>query len=168
MLARVQAAVAGGGAGRRTGIFRPRRFWAGLASLSSFRKGDNSFRRAGNGWFGGGLLDVATTVSNAIKGALQGLMVYPTHLVVPLADEEVLGSMELTRPPPQGVLRFRVVEARNLPRMDSGHLPGSSLTSSDPYVRASCGPDPKAGTFKTEIVKKNINPSISNKESFSS
>ena len=108
-----------------------------------------------------GLLDVATTVSNAIKGLLQGLMVYPTHLVIPLADEEVLGNLELTRPPPQGVLRFRIEEAHNLPRMDFGAIPvpGSSRTSSDPYVKATCGPDPKMGSFKTVIVKKSINPS---------
>jgi Ca2+-dependent lipid-binding protein len=107
-----------------------------------------------------GLLDVANTVTNAIKGALQGLMVYPTHLVIPLADDEALASMELTKPPPRGVLRFCIVEAKNLPRMDSGGLPGiSKLTTSDPYVEARCGPDGKKGQFKTEKIQKNLNPS---------
>lgn len=105
-----------------------------------------------------GLLDVANTVTDTIKGTIEGTMVYPTHLVIPLADNETLSTMELTRPPPQGVLRFQIIEAKDLPRMDSGTIPGvSSRTSSDPYVRARCGFD-KSTIFKTEVLQKNLNP----------
>ena len=57
-----------------------------------------------------GVLDVAETVIEAIKSSLE-MMVYPTHLVVPLIEDDALASSELTRSPPHGVLRFTIVAA---------------------------------------------------------
>ena len=102
-------------------------------------------------------MDVATTVTNSIKSTLQDWIVYPTHLVIPLTEDGALDAMELTRPPPVGILRFTVMEGKDLPRMDRKTGFGiSGMTSSDPYVR--CQLKDHSEFVQTETLKKTVNP----------
>ena len=75
-----------------------------------------------------GVLSVADSVLDAIKSAIENSCVYPTFLVIPLTDDDAMANSELTRPPPKGILRFTIHEAKDLPRMDVSSL--GSRTSS--------------------------------------
>lgn len=98
-----------------------------------------------------GVLDVADTVIDTIKSALENTMVYPIYLVIPLMDDDALGSMELTRPPPAGILRVEIIEGCNLPRMDRLGSVGS-FTGTDSYVMVRIANSTER--FQTGVKKK--------------
>ena len=97
-------------------------------------------------------LRVAQQVKDRITGILENMMVYPTHLLV--YDNNSGYSGTLIKPMPRGILRFTVVKAFNLPRMDTGIR---GRLSSDPYVSWRISTDVESNRTKT-VKKNHMNP----------
>jgi Ca2+-dependent lipid-binding protein len=98
--------------------------YIGAVSLSFLRKPhvDFSFKVMGVDAMSvsiPGVLSVADSVIDAIKGAIENICVYPTFLVIPLAEDEAMANSELTRPPPKGILQFTVHEAKGNEQQDT-------------------------------------------------
>lgn len=90
--------------------------------------------------------NVAAIVQNLIVSILNGLMVYPKKIVIPIAKD--VDTKALTAAAPVGLLHLTVVGATNLVSADL--MTGKS----DPYVVLKFMDQ----TFKTRVIPKNINP----------
>lgn len=81
--------------------------------------------------------------------AVSSFVVLPNRVVVPLAAG--VDASDLQYPIPEGVLRVKVVEAKDLLAKDIGIV---KKGKSDPYVVIRVG----AQSFRTKIVQNNLNP----------
>lgn len=88
-------------------------------------------------------------VEDIIAEQIANIMVLPNRIAVPMVPE--LNLALLKYPPPEGVLRIYMVEARNLVSADMA-LVGKG--KSDPYVVLKFGPE----KFKTKVINNTINP----------
>ena len=81
--------------------------------------------------------------------AIASFVVLPNRVVVPLAAG--VDASDLQYPIPEGVLRVKVVEAKDLLATDVGLV---KKGKSDPYVILRIG----AQTFRTKLIQNNLNP----------
>lgn len=81
--------------------------------------------------------------------AIASFVVLPNRVVVPLAAG--VDASDLQYPIPEGVLRVKVVEAKDLLAKDVGFV---KKGKSDPYLILRIG----AQTFRTKVINNNLNP----------
>ncbi|KAE9556463.1 hypothetical protein FO519_000348 [Halicephalobus sp. NKZ332] len=93
-----------------------------------------------------GLIDAIRSVVNS---QIANLCVLPNKIVVPLAP--AVDITKLYFPEPDGIIRIKVIEARNLENKDISFL---SKDKSDPYCELQVG----AQIFKTRTINNNLNP----------
>lgn len=88
-------------------------------------------------------------VEDIIAEQIANIMVLPNRIAVPMIEE--LNLSLLKYPPPEGVLRIYMIEARNLVSADVA-LVGKG--KSDPYAVLKFGPE----KFKTKVINNSVNP----------
>ncbi|CAB3402497.1 unnamed protein product [Caenorhabditis bovis] len=93
-----------------------------------------------------GLIDAIRSVINSQIGAL---CVLPNEVVVPLAPD--VDVTKLYFPEPEGVIRLKIIEAKNLENRDISFI---KKGKSDPYCEIQVG----AQFFKTRTIDNDLNP----------
>eukprot|EP00105_Crassostrea_gigas_P027085 XP_011448299.1 PREDICTED: extended synaptotagmin-2 isoform X2 [Crassostrea gigas] len=88
-------------------------------------------------------------VEDIIAEQIANIMVLPNRIAVPMI--EGLNLSLLKYPPPEGVLRIYMIEARNLVSADVALL---GKGKSDPYAVLKFGPE----KFKTKVINNSVNP----------
>ncbi|MFH4975035.1 hypothetical protein AB6A40_001744 [Gnathostoma spinigerum] len=93
-----------------------------------------------------GLMNAIRSVMNA---QVSNICVLPNEIVVPLAPQ--VDVTKLYFPEPDGVVRFKIVEASNLENMDISFI---RKGKSDPYCEIQVG----SQFFRTKTIDNNLNP----------
>nr|XP_022326115.1 extended synaptotagmin-2-like isoform X6 [Crassostrea virginica] len=88
-------------------------------------------------------------VEDIIAEQIANIMVLPNRIAVPMIEE--LNLSLLKYPPPEGVLRIYMIEARNLVSADVAFV---GKGKSDPYAVLKFGPE----KFKTKVINNTVNP----------
>ncbi|CAD5220105.1 unnamed protein product [Bursaphelenchus xylophilus] len=92
------------------------------------------------------LMDAIRSIINA---QMANLCVLPNSIVIPLVPNVDVNKLNV--PIPDGVLRIKIVEARNLENKDVSFL---TKDKSDPYCEVQLG----SQLFKTETINNDLNP----------
>ena len=90
-----------------------------------------------------------STLRRITDDVIASFVVLPNRVVVPLAQG--VDASDLQYPIPEGVLRIKVLEAKDLKAKDVGLL---KKGKSDPYTTVAIG----AQKFRTKVVDNNLNP----------
>ncbi|XP_055996868.1 extended synaptotagmin-2-like isoform X4 [Ostrea edulis] len=88
-------------------------------------------------------------VEDIIAEQIANIMVLPNRIAVPMIEELNLNLLKY--PPPEGVLRIHMMEARNLVSADLAFV---GKGKSDPYAVLKFGPE----KFKTKVINNTVNP----------
>lgn len=96
-----------------------------------------SLGRALGGGISGGA--IKSFVDGLLPTILEGFLVWPQRVVVPLFDETVTGPLDKLMLRHKGILKVTVLEAKDIPRMDQ-------WGKSDPFVEIFTDPKRKATT----------------------
>ena len=78
------------------------------------------------------------------------IMVLPNRIVIPMSPDLVADDSDLRYPIPEGVVRMKVIEAKELTKMDSALKGGAA----DPYIILEVG----AQKFRTKTCKNTLKP----------
>lgn len=97
----------------------------------------------------GELPPIRSSIFKAIDGAISRAMVLPNRLGIPAGRERGVKPWVVTGPPPIGLLKVKVISAKNLPNED---MSGQS----DPFVEVRVGYLGKH--FKSKVVDSSLNP----------
>lgn len=92
---------------------------------------------------------IRSAIFNAIDSGIAGAMVLPNRLGIPAGRERGVKPWVVTGPPPIGLLKVKVISAKNLPNED---MTGQS----DPFVEVRVGYLGK--NFKSKVVDSSLNP----------
>jgi len=104
-----------------------------------------------------GLANVADMpgVHGAVRRVLNDIiakkLVIPHRIAVPISSDKAVDVARLKHPPPQGVLRLKIISAENLAAADMSVF---SQATSDPYVQIQVGGE----QWQTPVIKQNCNP----------
>ena len=102
--------------------------------------------KAMGGSFLGGA--IANFVDSLLPTILNGFLVWPQRIVVPIMDEKVTGPLDDLQLRHRGILKLTVVEAKDIPRMDK-------MGKSDPFLEIFT--DTKR-VLKTSTKKNTLSP----------
>mmetsp|Transcript_28583 Transcript_28583/g.62172 ORF Transcript_28583/g.62172 Transcript_28583/m.62172 type:complete len:898 (+) Transcript_28583:892-3585(+) len=91
------------------------------------------------------------TVRRIIDDAIAGVMVTPNRIASSMTESDKVDLARLRNPPPEGVLRIKVLKASNLSGKD-WRLIGAN--TSDPYTQIKVGCE----SFRTPTISKTCNP----------
>lgn len=94
---------------------------------------------------------VSSLLGKVAEAAFTRMMVLPHRMSVRFANTRILDTAEYKNPPPIGMLRIRLKEARDLPAADANLF---SAATSDPYCYFSFG----GKNWRSRTIKKNLNP----------
>ena len=87
---------------------------------------------------------------SVVEDVICSIMVLPNRIVVPMSPDLVADDSDLRYPIPEGVVRMKVIEAKELTKMDSALRGGAA----DPYIVLEVG----AQKFRTKTCKNTLKP----------